>query len=280
MSVLPLVPTMLKELTAVAERRAEAGTPFRAAHLRAVPYGGSAISAQALVRAREVFGDVLYQCYGLSEALAPLTVLSAAEHRPVPSATAPARLSSAGRPVAEIELQVVDADDVPAPVGAPGEVRVRGAAVMPGYWDRPEETHEVLSADGWFRTGDLGRLEDDGYLYLVDRRREVIVSGGFNIYPSEVERAIAELDAVQEVVVVGVPHERWGEAVAAVVVTRPGFTLSDEDVVTACRERLASYKKPLYVEFATELPVSGNGKLRRREIRERYWADRARLVGE
>lgn len=248
-TVLPLVPTMLKDLTAAAEA---AGT--RPTGLRAVPYGGAPISVPALGRAYEVFGDVLYQCYGLSEALAPLTVLPPSDHRPA----AGDRRASAGRPVAAAELAVRD-----------GEVWVRGDAVMPGYWGRPEQSAEVL-VDGWFRTGDVGHLDGDGYLYLVDRRRDVIVSGGFNVYPAEVERAIAELPAVHEVVVFAVPHERWGEAVAAVVVPRAGAALTEQDVVNACRQRLASYKKPVRVEFADRLPVSSTGKLSRREIRDRH----------
>jgi len=273
-TVLPLVPTMLKELTAAAER-----TPANLSTLRAVPYGGSAISAPALARAHDAFGDVLYQCYGLSEALAPLTVLPARDHRYAPGVPLPDRLSSAGRPGPEVELAIMDDHGAAVAAGIDGEVWVRGVAVMPGYWRKPEQSGEVLS-DGWFRTGDIGHLDENGHLYLVDRRRDVILSGGFNIYPSEVERAIADLPVVHEVVVFGVPHERWGEAVGAVVVLRPGCSATAEDVVNACRSRLASYKKPVYVEFADQLPVSATGKLRRREIRDRYWARADRKLGQ
>lgn len=275
-TVLPLVPTMLKDLTAAAER-----DRVTVPALRAVPYGGSAISAHAAARATAVFGPVLYQCYGLSEALAPITVLSAADHRvPGPAGDLPARLASAGRPVPEAEVQVTAPDGTPCPAGTHGEIRIRGAQVTPGYWNRPDETTKALTPDGWLRTGDVGYLDDDGFCYLAGRDREVIVSGGFNVLPAEVERAIAALPAVQEVVVFGVPHERWGEAVAAVVVPRDGHRLTAGDVVGACRDRLASYKKPLHVEFAAELPVSATGKHRREQIRDRYWSGRSRQVGE
>ncbi|GAA3520122.1 class I adenylate-forming enzyme family protein [Actinocatenispora rupis] len=254
-TVLPSVPTMLKALTDAAAGRTDL------ASLRAIPYGGSAISAPAAARAYAVFGDVLYQCYGLSEALAPVTVLDARDH-----AAGGARLASAGRPVPEVEVRI-DADT--------GEVLLRGACVLPGYWQRPPAT-----ADGWFHTGDIGRFDDDGYLYLVDRLRDVIVSGGFTVYPSEVERAIAELPDVRDVVVYGMPHERWGEAVAAVVVPRPGATLTAEDVVAACRSRLASYKKPLHVEFTDSLPTASTGKVARRELRAAAWSRHGRRVGE
>jgi len=265
-TVLPSVPTMLKELTAAAEGRTDL------ASLRAVPYGGSAISAPAAARAQRVFGPVLYQCYGLSEALAPVTVLDARDH-----AAGGARLASAGRPTPEVELRI---DPESSDVDGTGEVLLRGDCVLPGYWDRPEQTVAVRTADGWFRTGDIGRVDADGYLYLVDRISDVIVSGGFTIYPSEVERAIAELPEVADVVVFGVPHERWGESVAAVVVPVPGAELSEVDVVTACRDRLASYKKPLRVEITDTLPTSSTGKVARRALRAAAWARQERRVGE
>jgi acyl-CoA synthetase (AMP-forming)/AMP-acid ligase II len=274
-TVLPLVPTMLKDLTAAAERDL-----VTLPALRAVPYGGSAISAHAAARAGAVFGDVLYQCYGLSEALAPITVLSAANHLVPAGADLPARLASAGRPVPEAEIQVTAPDGAPCPAGTHGEIRIRGAQVTPGYWNCPDETAKVLTPDGWLRTGDVGYLDQDGFCYLVGRDRDVIVSGGFNVLPAEVERAIAALPGVQEVVVFGVPHERWGEAVAAVVVPRDGHRLTADDVVSACRARLASYKKPVHVEFAAQLPVSATGKHRREQIRDRYWSDRFRQIGE
>jgi acyl-CoA synthetase (AMP-forming)/AMP-acid ligase II len=150
---------------------------------------------------------------------------------------------------------------------------------MAGYWDKPELTAETIDADRWAATGDLGRLDDDGHLYIVDRKRDMIITGGYNVYPAEVENAIARLEAVQEVAVVGAPDDQWGESVTAVVVARPGMTVSEEEVIAACTERLASYKKPRAVEFVDELPKTGSGKLMRRRVRDRYWAGRARSVG-
>jgi acyl-CoA synthetase (AMP-forming)/AMP-acid ligase II len=291
-TVLPSVPTMLKALTDAAAGRTDLGT------LRAIPYGGSGISAPAAARAQQAFGPVLYQCYGLSEALAPVTVLDARDH-----AAGGDRLASAGRPTPEVELRIVPVDpDPPAGSGAgapastgrgeaaaptvsdvDGEVGVvwlRGDCVLPGYWARPAASAAARTPDGWFRTGDIGRIDAAGYLYLVDRISDVIVSGGFTVYPSEVERAIAELPEVADVVVFGVPHERWGEAVAALVVPTAGARLSTTDVVQACRDRLASYKKPLQVEIADALPTSSTGKVARRALRAAAWDRYERRVGE
>lgn len=287
-TVLPSVPTMLKALTEAAAGRTDLGS------LRAIPYGGSGISAPAAARAHQAFGAVLYQCYGLSEALAPVTVLDARDH-----AAGGDRLASAGRPTPEVEVRIVpvgpepstepgvDGVAVPDPGehvsdvdGAVGEVWLRGACVLPGYWGRPAASVAARTPDGWFRTGDIGRIDAAGYLYLVDRISDVIVSGGFTVYPSEVERAIAELPEVADVVVFGVPHERWGEAVAALVVPGAGARLSTADVVQACRDRLASYKKPLQVEIADVLPTSSTGKVARRALRAAAWDRYERRVGE
>lgn len=287
-TVLPSVPTMLKALTEAAAGRTDLGS------LRAIPYGGSGISAPAAARAQQAFGSVLYQCYGLSEALAPVTVLDARDH-----AAGGDRLASAGRPTPEVEVRIVpvgpepstepgvDGVAVPDPGehvsdvdGAVGEVWLRGACVLPGYWGRPAASVAARTPDGWFRTGDIGRIDAAGYLYLVDRISDVIVSGGFTVYPSEVERAIAELPEVADVVVFGVPHERWGEAVAALVVPGAGARLSTADVVQACRDRLASYKKPLQVEIADVLPTSSTGKVARRALRAAAWDRYERRVGE
>ncbi|BCJ36199.1 ligase [Actinocatenispora thailandica] len=296
-TVLPSVPTMLKSLTEAAAGRDDLGC------LRAIPYGGSGISAPAAARAQQVFGTVLYQCYGLSEALAPVTVLDARDH-----AAGGPRLAAAGRPTPEVEIRIVPADGQPPEAAATGsvgqggagpatatggsdvdgaassepigEVWLRGDCVLPGYWARPEATAAARTPGGWFRTGDVGRIDADGYLYLVDRISDVIVSGGFTVYPSEVERAIAELPEVADVVVFGVSHERWGEAVAALVVPAAGAALSTADVVQACRDRLASYKKPLQVEIADSLPTSSTGKVARRALRAAAWARHERHVGQ
>jgi acyl-CoA synthetase (AMP-forming)/AMP-acid ligase II len=274
-TALPMVPTMLASLTAAAE----AGD-YDLSSLRAVPYGGSAVSAQLLHRAYSVFGDVLVQVYGLSEALVPLAVLSPSGHRTRTSGPLPARLSSAGRPTPLVDLRIVSGGGKEAHVREPGEIQVRGDTVMSGYWDRAKATAEVIGPDGWVRTGDIGYRDDEGYLYIVDRESDIIVSGGYNIYPGEVERVIQSLHQVDEVVVVGAPHERWGEGVTAVITLKEGHHLTAEQVIDVCRQHLASYKKPTSVAFVDQLPKNSSGKLLRRSVRDAYWQGHDRKIGQ
>jgi acyl-CoA synthetase (AMP-forming)/AMP-acid ligase II len=274
-TVLPLVPTMLASLV-----EAAAGCDYDLSSLRAIPYGGSAVAPTLLQRAQSLFGDVLVQVYGLSEALVPLAALSSREHRSDPDQGLPPRLSSAGRPSSFVDVRVVTEDGREADPEVPGELLVRGDTVMAGYWARPAETAEILTADGWLRTGDVGYRDRDGYLYLVDRKRDVIVTGGFNVYPAEVERVIETLPEVSEVVVVGAPDGRWGETVTAVIALKAGRSLTPERVIAVCREHLAGYKKPTSVHFVGALPKNSAGKLLRREVRAGFWAGRERQVGQ
>jgi long-chain acyl-CoA synthetase len=272
-TVLPLVPTMLRALTAVAQTG-----HYDLSSLRAIPYGGSAISAGAAQEAHARFGEVLVQVYGLSEALVPLTTLSAAAHRSDPG-TPPARLSSAGRPTPFVEFRLISEAGAEVPHGERGEFHVRGDTVMAGYWGRPEQTTEILDPDGWLATGDIGYRDDEGFVYIVDRKGDAIISGGINVYPAEVERVIALLPEVDEVVVVGAPHEKWGETVTAVISLRPGRSLTADRVVDVCRQHLAPYKKPTAVHFVEALPKTSNGKLWRRQVRDGFWIGRDRQVG-
>ncbi|MEA2366367.1 MAG: hypothetical protein QOI32_1879 [Thermoleophilaceae bacterium] len=271
-TVMPLVPTMLNMLLPDAERGSH---DFSS--MRTIVYGGSSIAPDRLARAVGVFGDVFVQFFGLSETPMPLSALSQGEHRFDAAGPVPARLASAGRVNPFVELRICDDGRMPLPVGEVGEIAVRGDTVMAGYWQKPEETAEMIDAEGWAATGDLGRIDEDGFLYIVDRKRDMIVTGGYNVYPTEVENAIAALPAVQEVAVIGVPDERWGEAVKAVVVRRDGSELDVDAVVAACRERLASYKKPSSVDFVDELPKTGSGKIMRRKLRDRYWTGERRV---
>jgi acyl-CoA synthetase (AMP-forming)/AMP-acid ligase II len=273
-TVVPSVPTMLNALTSICETE-----DFDLSTLRAIPYGGSAIAPQSLARAFDVFGEVLIQVYGLSEALVPLVALPPAAHRYEKGRPLPTRLGSAGRISPFVELRIVGEDGSPLPLGEVGEIVVRGDTVMAGYWKRPDLTAEMIDGEGWASTGDLGFLDDEGFLHIVDRKKDVIVSGGFNVYPAEVERVIAGLEGVSEVVVVGTPNERWGEAVKAIVVARPGFALDANRVIGVCREHLASYKKPVEVEFVDRLPKGSTGKILRRELRDRQWSGEERRVG-
>src|SRR3954452_11032576 len=274
-TVLPLVPTMLASLTAEAERGA-----FDLSTLRAIPYGGSAVAPTLLQRAHRVFGDVLVQVYGLSEALVPLALLPPSAHRSSPGERAPRLLTSTGRATPFVDIRIVTDEGSLAEAGQRGEIEVRSETMMTGYWRKPSATAEVMTADGWLRTGDVGYREKDGYLYIVDRKSDLIVTGGFNVYPAEVEKVIEALPQVDEVVVVGAPHERWGETVTAVLTLKPGRSLTAEQVLEACRAHLASYKKPTSIQVVDALPKNSSGKLLRREVRDRFWADRERQIGE
>lgn len=257
-TVLPCVPTILQSLTETVGEHTDLDS------LRAVVYGGSAIGRPAAQAAVSAFGDRLYQCYGLAEALAPLTVLDPRDHHGM-------ALDSAGRPLPEVEVRIGSAgltgksDDRPQP--GTGEIFVRGPAVTAGYWNRPDATSAAIDDQGWFATGDIGRVDDAGFLHIVDRAKDVIISGGFTIYPSEVERVIRSTDGVDEVVVFGVPDSRWGEAVMAVVVPADaGRPLTVDQVLASCRAQLASYKKPSHVKFQESLPLTTNGKIDRRRL--------------
>lgn len=273
-TVIPLVPSMLNRLVEAYE-----DSPTDATSLRAVLYGGSPIAPDRLARAIQAFGEVFIQLYGLSEAVMPLAALSQRDHRLEADGSASRRHASAGRPHPFWELRIVDDDGSELPPGEEGEILVRGDNVMAGYWNDPEQTAAMIDADGWAHTGDVGRMDDEGYLTIVDRKRDMIVSGGFNVYPTEVENAILTLVGVREAAVVGAPDDEWGEAVTAVVVVRPGHTVTVEDVLQACRANLASYKAPKAVHFVDDLPKSGVGKILRREVRQGFWAGRDRQVG-
>jgi len=273
-TVVPLVPTMLNLMLPEADARER-----DLSSLRAVMYGGSGIAPDRLAWAVRAFGDVFCQFFGLSETPMPLTALSPRDHEFDPDGPVPARLASAGRPNPFVQLRLRGDDGGEVATGEVGEIMVRGDTVMVGYWGKPEQTAETIDGEGWAATGDLGRFDEEGYLYIVDRKRDMIVSGGYNVYPAEIENAISVLTAVQEVAVVGVPDERWGETVKAVVVVRPGEELSEDEVVAACTERLAGYKKPRSVDFVAELPKTGSGKIMRRRLRDRYWSGRERSVG-
>lgn len=181
------------------------------------------------------------------------------------------RLASVGRPGSGIRMRIVGEDGRPLPWGQTGEIALRGDTLMKGYWNDPVGTAEALR-DGWFHTGDIGQVDHDGFLYIVDRQKDMIVSGGINVYPREVEEVLYGHPAVLEVAVFGVPHERWGETVKAVVSLRPGQSATADELIAYCKERLASYKKPTSVDFMDDLPKTGSGKVWKVPLRESYWA--------
>ncbi|MGE0794957.1 MAG: long-chain fatty acid--CoA ligase [Acidimicrobiia bacterium] len=233
--------------------------------LRQVVYGGAPFAPADLRQALEVFGPVLVQLYAQGETPMTATVLPAADHAAALAGNRPDRLSSAGVARPGTDVRILGDDDVELPTGGVGEVCVRGGAVMLGYWRRPDETAEALRS-GWLHTGDLGRMDEHGYVYLLDRAKDLIISGGSNVYAVEVEAAMADHPSVHEVAVVGLPDRTWGELVVAVVVARGE---PDEAALAAhCRTTLAGYKQPRRFVFVDALPRNAYGKVLKRELRD------------
>jgi acyl-CoA synthetase (AMP-forming)/AMP-acid ligase II len=212
----------------------------------------------------------------MTETTAALTFLSPADHRQALEAR-PELLLSAGRPLPGTELRIVDENDEPVPVGSVGEIVARGDQLMRGYWNLPEASAEALRG-GWMHTGDAGILDEEGYLFIQDRVKDMIVSGGENVYPREVENALFEHPAVADVAVIGVPDEKWGESVKAIVVLREGKQARADDLVEFCKGRLARYKQPRSVDFVEALPRNASGKVLKKELREKYWQGHDRRV--
>jgi long-chain acyl-CoA synthetase len=248
--------------------------------LRALVYGASPITDKVLVQGMETMGCEFIQVYGLTETTGAITQLDGTDHDP---ANRPDLLRSCGKPYPWVEVRIVDAstgDDVP--LGQVGELWTRSHQNMAGYWDNDAATTEAVTPDGWFKTGDAGFTDADGYLYLHDRVNDMIVSGGENVYPAEVENVLAKHPAVADVAVIGVPDERWGEAVKAIVVRAAddnGASVSEADLIAFARESLAGYKLPKSVDFAEVLPRNPSGKLLKRELRAPFWASADRGIG-
>jgi acyl-CoA synthetase (AMP-forming)/AMP-acid ligase II len=237
--------------------------------LRSVAYTGAPMPIEALKKGIDRFGQVFIQFLGQTETL-NLTVLKKQDHKVKGSPQETKRLESAGKPLAADELRIVDEQGQDVPPGEAGEIIARSDRVMQGYWQAPQETAKTIK-DGWLYTGDVGQMDEDGYVYIVDRKKDMIISGGENIYSREVEEVLYMHPAVIEAAVVGTPDEKWGESVKAVLVLKPGASASEEEIIDFCKEHLASYKKPRSVEFWDGLPRTGSGKVRKNEIRERYW---------
>ena len=251
---------------------------FDYSSLRYLLYGGAPMSVQKLREANEVFGPVMLQVYGQTEAPMAATLLLPRDH--VEALENPAlarRLWSAGRPGPLVQVAIMDDDGRLLGPGERGEVVCRGGIVMAGYHKNPEAT-EAASAHGWHHTGDIGETDEDGFVYIVDRKKDMIISGGFNVYPSEVEQVIWTHPAVQDCAVVGAPDEKWGEAVTAVVEVKPGMALDPADLVALCKERLGSVKAPKRVELWESLPRSAVGKVLKRNIRQTFWKGHARAI--
>jgi long-chain acyl-CoA synthetase len=266
------VPAMLQFMSAVPDA---AGRDYSA--LRSIVYGASPITNEVLLRSMAVFRCRFIQVYGLTETTGAITQLPPEDH--LTEGPAARRLRSAGRPFPWVSLRIVDPasgrDCGPEEVG---EVWTRSVQNFAGYWNRPQDTARTLDADGWLRTGDAGFLDADGYLFLTDRVKDMIISGGENVYPAEVENALMDHPAVADVAVIGVPDARWGETVKAIVVARPGAAPPAAELIAFARERLAHFKCPTSVDFAAALPRTPSGKLLKRELREPYWRGRERRI--
>ncbi len=245
--------------------------------LQAICYGGAPIYVDQLKQAMQAFGPIFVQLYGQGEAPITITGMSGERHRELLANNDP-RIGSAGQTRTDVAAHCVDENDNPLPPGQAGEVVARGDVVMPGYWQNPEATAEALRG-GWLHTGDIGYFDDQGYLFLLDRAKDMVISGGNNVYPREVEEVIILHPKVVNCVVFGIPDEYWGEAVHAVVVLKVGETMTDRDVIDFCGEHMAGYKKPKAVDFVDELPVSGYGKILRREVRDAYWQGHSGRIG-
>ncbi len=268
-----LVPAMIQACLVavpdVAQRRYD--------ELRVMVYGASPIAVETLRRAIEVFGCDFAQGFGMTETTAVATILSTADHQRA-LAGKPGLLLSCGRAIPGTSVRIVDENDREVPRGTIGEVLVRGPQLMRGYWNLPEASAEALRG-GWMHTGDAATMDDEGFVYIQDRVKDMIVSGGENVYPREVEDVLFQHPAVADAAVIGVPDAQWGEAVKAVVVLRAGKTATETELVDHCRAKLAGYKRPRSVDFIAELPRNPSGKVLKRELREPYWKGHTRRVG-
>ncbi|MEQ9640425.1 MAG: AMP-binding protein [Alphaproteobacteria bacterium] len=266
-----MVPTMVNGLLQVKGVENRDWSRLKVINIAAAP-----IADATALRAHEVFGDALYQLYGQTEAL-PVTAMSSAQWFADVEGSTPLRACGMCMPYAELEIR--DEDNNPLPYGEEGELAVRCDGQMTGFWGDPQATRERL-VDGWVLTGDVARIDRNGYVYLLDRANDMIVSGGYNIYPAELENALSAHPAVIEAAVFGVPHDKWGETPLAVCVVEDTKMVSEQELIELCATTLGSYKKPGRVELRTEpLPKSPVGKVKRKDLRDPHWAGRERRIG-
>jgi long-chain acyl-CoA synthetase len=270
--------TMLTPTMIIMTLQEEGIDGYDLSSLEKIFYGSSPMAAEWIKRAIETFGGVeIEQGYGLTETSPILTILPMSQHQRALETGELHRLKGVGRAVVAVDLKIVDDDDNEVAVGEPGEVTVRGPNVTKGYLNLPEVTAEAFH-DGWFHTGDVGRVDEEGYLYLLDRKKDLIITGGENVFSSEVEAVLYQHPKVHECAVVGVPDERYGEALFAAIVTAPGEALGEEEIITHCRGKIGGYKIPRRMAFLDELPKSAMGKILKNELRKTYGAAGAKKV--
>lgn len=249
---------------------------FDLSSLRLITYAGSPMAPEVLKNAILKFGNIFAQAYGLTEAAPLVSFLMEEDH--VLEGPKAKLLSSAGREGPHGEARVFDANDLPVKPGEIGEIVTRGKHVMMGYWKNPGLTRETLKG-GWLHTGDVGTVDEEGYIYLLDRKADMIVTGGENVYPKETEEVLYEHPSVQECAVVSAPDDRWGERVQATVVLRAGHSATEEELINHCKAKLAGYKCPKAIEFWEELPKTPVGKILRRDVKRHYWKDKGKSIG-
>jgi fatty-acyl-CoA synthase len=244
--------------------------------LKTISYGASPIAEETLRNAMDVFQCEFWQGYGMTETTAVLAQLSHDDHLKALDGN-PHILLAAGRAVLGTQIKIVDDDDNEVPPGTVGEICGRGPQIMSGYWNLDEATEKALKG-GWMHTGDAGRVDEEGYIYIEDRVKDMIISGGENVYPREIENCIFQHQAIADCGVIGIPSEKWGETIHAVIVLKKDATLELEEIIEFCRERIAHFKCPKTVEFIDELPRNPSGKVLKKDLRKKHWGDQARGV--
>lgn len=267
-----MVPTMITMLLEFPDLK-----NYDLSSLKTVVYAAAPMPEATLRRALETFGNIFVQVYGLSEAPNPVLLLSREDHIVSGTTEQVQRLQSAGKEVFGVYVRVVNNDGKNIKPGDIGEIIIAGDNIMTEYWKLPEATEETIR-DGWLYTGDMATVDEEGYVFIVDRRKDLIISGGFNVYPREIEEEIYKHPAVLEAAVIGVPDDRWGESVKAVVSCRPGMTVTENEIIASIEDRISGYKKPKSIDFMEELPKGANGKILKRTLKEKYWAGYKKMV--
>jgi len=242
--------------------------------LKYILYGAAPIPLELLRQCIKMFGADFIQAYGMTETTGTICMLPPEDHDPEGNA----RMRSAGKALPGVEIRILGPDGNPVPTGEVGEVVTRSSNNMLGYWNLPDATAKTMTEDGWIHTGDAGYLDEDGYLFIHDRMKDMIITGGENVYPAEVESAIFGHPAVQEVAVIGIPDPKWGETVKAVVVPKPGTRIEEADIIAWARERIAAFKAPRSIDVIEALPRNASGKILRKDLRAPYWEGYERMV--
>jgi acyl-CoA synthetase (AMP-forming)/AMP-acid ligase II len=265
-------PTMIKLLV-----DSRAVGKYDHSSMKALNYGGAPMLVEDLKEAMAKLGPCLVQLFGQAESPMTITYLSHRDHVLEGTQKQMKQLASAGFPRTDVEVKIFDSKDKELPPGEMGEIVTRSDLVMKGYWRNPEATADTIK-NGWLHTGDMGYMDESGYLFIMDRSKDMIISGGENVYPREIEEVLVQHPAVREVAVIGIPDPKWGEAIKAVVSVVQGKSVTEEELISFCKENIASYKKPKSVDFMDELPKNNYGKILKRELRAKYWEDKDRKV--